>query len=112
MAEFRVDGQHLVLELTGREKVASLHGALRVPLSAVRSAEVVEEPLRAVRGIRAPGYAWPGRAKIGTWRRRGGRTFAVARAGRPAVRVVLDGQRYTEIIADVADPARVVAGLR
>jgi hypothetical protein len=112
METFRVDGGDLVLRLTLREKVAALRGDVRVPVSAVRSVEVVDEPLRAVRGIRAPGVGIPAGAKVGTWRRRGGPTFAVVWGGGPGVRVRLDGQRYAELVVTVPDPRTTAAELR
>lgn len=113
MAQLRRDGNDLVLELTGAERLWALRRrAVRVPLSSVRSAEVVAEPLRAVRGLRAPGLHLPGFSKIGTWRRRGGRTFAVARAGRPGVHVRLAGQPFTDLVASLDEPSRAVEAVR
>jgi len=43
MAELEVDGGDLVLHLSGVEKAESVHGDLRVPLSAIRSVEVLED---------------------------------------------------------------------
>jgi hypothetical protein len=75
VAAVRVDDDDVVVALTRLEKVAALHGDVRVPLSAVHAVEVVDDGPAAVHGVRAPGTAWPGGPKIGTWRRRGGRTF-------------------------------------
>ncbi|MGV0837940.1 hypothetical protein [Mycolicibacterium thermoresistibile] len=111
MAEIRYDGSDLVVELSTGEKIAALHGDVRVPRAAVRTIDVVDDALGAVRGVRAPGLGLPGCAKIGTWRRRDGHTFAVARAGRPGVRIRLDGQRYAELVISVPDAERVAATL-
>lgn len=118
MAQLEVEGDDLVLTLTNAEKLAGLIRDLRVPLSRVRSVELVDDPVRAVRGLRAPGLGLPGR-KIGTWRRRDGRTVAVARSGSPAVRVVLDPagstalgrQPLQELVINVVDAERVVAAI-
>ncbi|GEL16791.1 hypothetical protein [Pseudonocardia asaccharolytica] len=112
MAVLRRDGQDLVLELTVGEKVWGLHGDVRVPMSAVRRVTVADKPLAAVRGLRAPGLAVPGRTKIGTWRRRGGKSFAVVRSGRPAVRVALAGAPFEELLVSVDEPERVARELR
>ena len=114
MADVRVDGGEVVVALTRLEKLAALHGDVRVPLPVVRAVDVVDDGPAAVRGLRAPGTAWPGGPKIGTWRRRGERTFAVARHGRPAVRLGLDGpgSAFTELVVTVHDPhalARLLA---
>ncbi|ORB25572.1 hypothetical protein [Mycolicibacterium parafortuitum] len=112
MAELRIEGDQLRLHLTRAEKIAGLHGDIRVPLSAVRSVEVADDALAAVTGMRAPGLHWPGRTKIGTWRRRGGKTFAVARAGRPAVQIELSGQDYDRLVVSVADAHADAESLR
>jgi hypothetical protein len=111
MADMTWGSRELVIALTAWEKVAALRGDVRVPLSAVRSVEVVDKPMPTVRGLRAPGLSWPGRTKLGTWRRRDGRTFAAVRAGRAAVRIRLDGQPYDELVVSVDDPARVAREL-
>lgn len=112
MVDLRVDGGEIVVGLTRLEKVAALHGDVRVPVAAVRGVEVVDDGPVAVHGLRAPGTAWPGGPKIGTWRRRDGRTFAVTRRGRPALRLTLDDPRsaFTELVVTVDDP-HAVAGL-
>ncbi len=80
-------------------------------LSAVTGADVVPDGLAAVRGLRAPGLGLPGYRKIGTWRRRHGRSLVVTRRGRPALRVRLTGHPYEELLLDVADPERAAAAL-
>ena len=112
MAELRRVGTDVELRLTLGEKIAGLHGDIRVPVSAVKAVDVVDEPLRAVAGIRAPGLHWPGRTKIGTWRSRGRKTFAVAGAGRPAVQIELHGQTYDRLVVSVADAQSSVESFR
>jgi hypothetical protein len=113
VALVRVEGAELVVALTRLEKLAALRSDVRVPVAAVASVEVVADGVSTVRGARAPGTAWPGGPRIGTWRRRDGRTFAVARPGRPAVRVRLSGDAsgFTELVVTVDDPAAAVAAV-
>ena len=66
------------------------------------------DALAAVGGLRAPGAAVPGRAKIGVWRGQGRRRFVVARRGVPAVCVTLKGARYDELIISI-EPAEQIA---
>lgn len=82
MATLSLDGRELVVSLSPLERIGALHRDLRVPLDAVTAADEVTDPLPAVRGIRAPGTAVPGRLKLGTWRAHGHRTFAAVRRGR------------------------------
>lgn len=102
----------LQLTLSRAEKVAAIHGDIRVPASSVRDVRVAPDALAAVRGLRAPGLALPGRKKIGTWRKQGRRQFAVARRDMPAVHVYLDGQKFDELVVSVPDAERVAEGLR
>ena len=112
MAKLTIEGTDLVLSLTTTEKIAALHGDVRVPLQQVTSIETLPDALAAVHGVRAPGLAFPGRTKIGTWRGRGARRFVVARRGEPGLRIRMKGARYDELL--VATPAgeRVAAMIR
>src|SRR5689334_601812 len=103
MAEIRITDDELHVKLTTREKVAGLHGDISVPLTSVRDVRVEPDALAAVRGLRAPGLAVPGRTKIGTWRGRGSRRFIVARRGVPAVRVTLSGVKPDELLVSTND---------
>jgi hypothetical protein len=116
MAQVRVVGDELVVALTPLEKLAALHGDVRLLMTDLASVEVVADGTAAVHGLRAPGTAWPGGPRIGTWRRRDGRMFAVARHGRGAVLMRLAGggigrTGFTELVVTVADPAAVAAAL-
>ena len=112
MAEIRRADGYLHVVLTPLEKVAALHGDLRVPLASVTSVGVTDRPLDDVKGFRAPGLHIPGRTKIGTWRRAGRRTFAVARTRQPALRIELTGERYDALVVSVADTASVAEEIR
>lgn len=93
------------------EKTGGVHGDLTVPLSQVRDVEAVAEPYRVVRGIRAPGLGVPGRTKIGTWRSKGRKTFAVARHGRPGVRIRLQDNTFDQVVLSVPDGPGLVAAI-
>jgi hypothetical protein len=101
----------LSVSFTRAEKVAGLIRDQRVPLSAVRAVDVVPDGLAATHGVRAPGLGLPGVRKIGTWRARTGNTLVSVRAGRPALRISLEGQRYAELLLDVERPAEDAANI-
>ncbi|QCU79185.1 alpha/beta hydrolase [Citricoccus sp. SGAir0253] len=103
MATLTLTAKDLVLALTAREKVAGLHGDLRIPLDAVAAVRVVPDTLAAVHGLRAPGLDLPGRARIGTWWRRGGRWFVVAHRGREGLQVTLRGHRLAGLVVALPD---------
>jgi hypothetical protein len=93
------------------ERVAGLLGDLDLPITAVTAAEVVPDGTSAVRGVRAPGLAWPGGPRIGTWRGRGATRWVAVRPGRPALRLHLHGQRYDEVVVTTPDAERLAADL-
>ncbi len=103
MSAVSLTSQELVIELTTAEKVAALHGDIRIPLSAITGVEVVPDALTAVHGLRAPGLALPGRVKIGTWRTRAGAEFVVARRGQPGVRFTLTGHKLASVLLGDGD---------
>jgi hypothetical protein len=102
----------VTVELSTAEKAGALHGDLSIPRSAIVAATVVDDSMNAVSGIRAPGYAMPGHAKLGTWRHHDGKDFIAVYADRPAVDLRLTGQRYERLLISVEDPHAVVAQLR
>jgi hypothetical protein len=113
MATITTTGDRLRVALTTTEKVAGLLRDVEVPLAAIREVRVEPDALGAVRGIRAPGLAVPGRTKVGTWRRRGHRTVVVVRSGVPALRVRLEGAGPDELLVSTPDAealARELAG--
>ena len=103
MATLQLTDSTLTLRLTRTEKITGLLRDVEVPRSAVRSAEVVADPLAAVQGLRAPGLALPGVRKVGTWRRPGERALVCVRRDQPAVRIRLDGQRYDTLLVGADD---------
>lgn len=116
MAEITVASGALTIELSRGEKVAGLRGDVTVPWAQVRDVDVVADAFANIRGIRAPGLALPRRARIGTWRGGGVRTFVVARAGVPAVRVRTVGRaagaQFDALIVTTPDAARVAGRIR
>jgi hypothetical protein len=76
----------------------------------VSGVEVVPDALAAVRGLRAPGLGLPSR-RIGTWRRRGEKTFVSVRRGQAGLRLALAGQRFDTVLVGLPDPAAVAAEL-
>jgi hypothetical protein len=111
MTTTRVDDATLTVFFTTAEKVAGLLRDQRIPLTAVRAVEVVPDGLEVVRGLRAPGLALPGRRKLGTWRSGTGRALVAVHGRRPAVRITLDGQRYTSLLITTDAPEELVASL-
>lgn len=101
----------VTVRLSTAEKAGALHGDLSIPRHAIVAARVVDDPMSEVSGIRAPGYAMPGHAKLGTWRHHDGKDFIAVYADRPAVELRLAGERYERLLISVDDPHAVAAHL-
>jgi hypothetical protein len=108
MAELQVERGTLVLHPCAAEKVGAVHGDLRVPLSAVRGVEVLQDAHEpADHGIEL-GTRIPGMMEVGTVRGAGRNIFAAVHPDTPrGVRIVLDGSFYHEWIVGCADPESV-----
>jgi hypothetical protein len=105
MAELRVEGDELVLQLTGLEKVEGVHGGLRVPLLALRGVDVVDDAHGAVGFGFKVGTRIPGVVAVGTVRGVKRKVFAAVHHDTPrGVRVRLEGASYDEWIVGSADP--------
>jgi hypothetical protein len=111
MAIVRLTSATVTVHFTSAEKLAGLLRDVVVPRRAVVDAEMVPEPLTAMRGLRAPGLALPGRRMIGTWRRPAERTLVCVRKGQSAVRVRLEGARYDTLLIGTDDAAALVGAL-
>jgi len=116
VASLTVDDGQLVLRMPPRQKVASFHADLRVPLTAVRSIGVIENPWMQLRGRRMAGLFFPGSVAMGTWIHGDGYDFCVLRKNQAAVRVDLSVGRFSrwvvglnELTAARAEAERVAA---
>jgi hypothetical protein len=113
MAELSRQGDELVVMLSRAEKAESIHGDLRMPMSSVRSVEVVEDPFHEVHGLRYRGTRLPGRLAVGSFvgsieDRPLGRTFAAVHHDTPrGIRVRLEGESFDQLIIGVEDPEGV-----
>jgi hypothetical protein len=114
MADLRIDGNQLVLHLSAAEKLESVHGDLRAPLSAVRGVEVLDDAHAPV-GVRAGikiGTRIPGVIEVGTVLGHERRLFAAVHSDTPrGLRVRFEGTGYDEWIVGCADPETVAARL-
>jgi hypothetical protein len=114
MAELKIDGDELVLHLSGVEKLEGVHRDLRAPLAALRGVEVLDDAHRAA-GFRAGvkiGTRIPGVVEVGTVQGRAQRRFVVVHHDTPrGLRIRLDGTTFDEWIVGCVDPEAVAAEL-
>jgi hypothetical protein len=75
MATVSIEGENLVVTMTGMNKIAALKSRIEVPLAHVRGATagpgIVHEP----KGLRAPGAQVPGVITAGTFHKHGEPVF-------------------------------------
>jgi hypothetical protein len=112
MAQLQVEGGELVLRLSALEKIGGVHGDLRVPLSAVRSVEILSDAHGpADVGIKA-GTRIPRVIELGSIYGSNKKIFAAVHHGTPrGLRVVLQGSSYDEWIVGSTDPETVAQTL-
>jgi hypothetical protein len=112
MAELKVDGNELVLHMHTLEKAEGFHGDIRLPLSAVDTVRLVDDPWPELRGIRAPGTGVPEVIAVGTRRGGFGKDFAAVHGRGPAVVVELTGAEFGRLVVTSDDAPEVVARLQ
>ncbi len=112
MAELRMDGDTLVLQLSRLEKLEAVRGDLRAPRAAVRAIEILEDAhAPADRGLKV-GERLPGVSEVATIHNRDERLFAAVHHDTPrGLRVAFEGTDYDAWIVGCADPEAVKAAL-
>jgi hypothetical protein len=112
MASIVLSDDELVVRLTMREKLASLHGDVRVRSTLIQNVGVEPQPFTALRSLGAPGLSILGLTKIGTWRSFRHHGFAAARRGVPAVRVWLVGAEFDDLLISTPDADAIADAIR
>ncbi len=111
MAELRIEGNELVLHLSGVEKAEGIHGDLRVPVSAVKSVELLNNAHEAADflGFRS-GTRVFGIVEVGTIRGAHKKVFAVVHHDTPrGVRITLNDQDQDEWVVGCTNPEDLIA---
>ena len=102
MADIAREGNEIVLKLSTGERIMAMHGDVRVPLSAVKSVDVVDGPIRRIQGLKPRnfkvfgGYS-PGLVRVRVLLRQGCVTAAVRRGERPEAPRTGDHPRRRQI---------------
>lgn len=110
MATIAVDGLTVRVTFPTREKVLALVRDYEAPVSSVVGAREVGRWSDDVRGLRV-GLGLPGVWLLGRWLSRGHRQLVALRRNRPAVYVVLRGEKYDELLIESPEPDEVLARL-
>ena len=108
MARLLIEDQRLHLSLNGWEQLGALHADIRVPLSHVVKAELIENPWRILRGIRAPALGIRRFITLGTMRAKRNKDFCAIYGGRIAVVVHLRDEPFKRLIVTCAESEKIV----
>lgn len=108
MARISIDGDDLVVEIEGWDKLWSLRSRLVIPLANVRGATADPGAVAGPKGLRAPGTSVPGVITAGTFHQDGEKVFWDVRDAARAVVVALADDRYARLVVQVDDPAATV----
>ena len=104
-----IDGDNLILEINGMDKLWSLKSRLSIPLAHVHS--VRPDPGAARHwfdGLKVAGSYIPGILTAGTFYEEGGLVFWDVHQAEHAIAIDLEHERYRRLIIEVADPAAAV----
>src|SRR6516225_1213983 len=112
MANIAREGSEIVLNLSTGERIMAMHGDVRVPLSAVQSVDVVDNPMRRIQGLKPRNFKvfggyWPGWFAYGSFFDGALRQllFAAVNNRKPrGLEITLDGAKYTRLIVSLDDP--------
>lgn len=108
MADVRIDGADLVVEMAGLDKLWSLKSSLIIPLANVRGATVDPGIVKDPKGVRAPGTHVPGVITAGTFHLDGERVFWDVRDAARAIVIELRDEQYARLVIQVDDPRTTV----
>ena len=112
MAILLRDGQYLTLKLSAIEKVESVHGDIRIPESAISGIRIIDDILKSVHGIRAPGTNIPGVLAMGTFWSQSEKLFVmIHHHEHRGVRIDLVGQPFNALLFSHENPEQLVHDL-
>jgi hypothetical protein len=112
VAHVTVEGDTLVVKITGLDKLWALKSSLSIPLANVRGATADPGILREPKGLKAPGTRVPGVITAGTFHIDGERVFWDVHDASKAVVIELTDERYARLVVQVADPRAAVTAIQ
>ena len=117
MATISKQGDQLIVSLSGIEKVETIRGGFEIPLQAVRSVEVLEDPINEVHGLNPShaklyGMYVPGKTAVGVFLNGQPNEepafIAVHHHDKRGVRITLEDAKYSELLIGSENPEAVV----
>ncbi len=112
MIEPRIEGKTLILEIKGVDKIWTLKGHLEIPLEHIKSVRTDSEIVKSyLGGVKVAGARIPNVIKAGTFIEHEGKIFWDVHKPEVAVVLELNNENYSELIIEVADPAKFTEDL-
>lgn len=117
MATITKQDDQLVVKLSDIEKVETIRGGFEIPLKAVSKAEVIEDPIHTVHGLRPSrfkvyGMYLPGESAVGVFLAGGLKEkpafIAVHHNQKRGVRISLENAKYSELLIGCDNPEEIV----
>ena len=112
MVKVSVDGERVIFEVEGLDRLWALKSRIEVPLAHVTNVEFDPEQVgRWWHGWKLVGAEMPGLFAMGTFHYHGELVFWDVRDPAQTVIVSLDHERYKKLIIEVEQPAQLAARL-
>jgi hypothetical protein len=117
MATISKQDDKLVVTLSATEKIETIHGGFDVPLHSVRKVEIIENPIKAVHGLKPShaklyGMYLPGETAVGVFLNDGLKDepafIAVHHKDKLGVRITLSDAKYSELVLGSDEPESIV----
>jgi hypothetical protein len=113
MVEIGVEGDRVVFEIEGLDKLWSLRSRLEIPLAHITDVEANADQVgRWWHGLKLWGSDVPGLFAAGTFFYHGELVFWDVRDPARTIIVSLEHERYKKLILEVADPLAAIMHLR
>ena len=112
MVEITIDGNNIIFEVEGWDKVWSLRSKLTIPLAHIKGAYLDPEPAMGwFDGLKISGTAVPHIFRAGTFYQQGEWVFWDVHDPEKTIVIELEHERYKKLIIEVADPREEVRRL-
>ncbi len=113
MVEITVDGDNVVFEIEGWDKLWSLRSRLQIPLAHIMGAHVDPEPAMGwFSGIKVAGAGIPNVFKAGIFYQEGQIVFWDVHHPEQTIVVDLEHEHFGKLVLEVADPQAAVKLVR
>lgn len=105
MVDIRIEGDRVVFEVEGWDKLWALRSSLEIPLAHIKAAKSDNEAAKGWwHGVKVGGADLPGVITAGTFYRKGRLVFFDVHKPENTIVVDLDHEEYDQLILQVRDP--------